>query len=38
MPEGTDALKAPETDVTPEDLQRRVAELDQRVKDLETAA
>ena len=37
-PEGTDALKAPETDVTPEDLQRRVAELDERVKDLETAA
>jgi hypothetical protein len=37
-PEGTDALQVPEKDVTPEDLQQRVAELDRRVKDLETAA
>ena len=37
-PEGTEALQVPEKDLKPEDLQRRVEELDQRVKDLETAA
>ncbi len=37
-PEGTDALQAPETEGTEDDLQRKVEELGRRVKELETAA
>jgi len=36
--DGTDALQAPETERTKDDLQRQVEELNRRVKDLETAA
>ena len=36
--EGTDALEVIQVDAEKADLQRKVEELDRRVKDLETAA
>lgn len=37
-PDGADALEAPQTEATKDDLQRKVEELNRRVKELETAA
>ena len=36
--DGTDALEVVQVEPTKEELRRQVAELDRRVKDLETAA